>query len=188
MHLGDHWVNVKSNVLPGWFYQVIIYIDTILIIISCWIHTRNKIWFCNFVITEFCILSEYIDTCQAENKCLAENIIVCGYTLIRLKLWGKQYVGQHVRNVAKNARTCHQNKSNSYFFQNCLIYWSFSATTWNQHHKRIRTKKYIDLTVGRHHPQRPHSAAVPEGWADWNRAASLTCTSWGCFKTIQKEI
>ena len=32
---------------------------------------------------------EYLLTSQ----CLAEKRIVCGYTLIRLKLWGKQDVG-----------------------------------------------------------------------------------------------
>jgi len=38
------------------------------------------------------------------SKCLPEiKRIVCGYTLIRLEVRGKQYVGQCARNVTKKA-------------------------------------------------------------------------------------
>jgi len=43
-----------------------------------------------------------------------KNQIVFGYTLIKLKLQGKQHIRQH----AKNAVTCHQNKKiNKLFFK-----------------------------------------------------------------------
>jgi len=48
MHLGDHWVNVKHlGAYPGWVYKVSIHKDSLLIVISCWIHTRNKTWLGN---------------------------------------------------------------------------------------------------------------------------------------------
>ena len=35
---------------------------------------------------------------------------MCGYTSLRLKLWGKQDLRQHVRNIVKKAGPYHQNK------------------------------------------------------------------------------
>jgi len=42
-------------------------------------------------------------TCEVTSF-LAENRIVYGYTSIRQKLWGKQYVRQLARNMAKKCR------------------------------------------------------------------------------------
>jgi len=54
----------------------------------------------------------YIDTFQLYN--VWQKTGLCGYTLIRLKLWEKQNVGQQ-----RNAETCHKNKNN--LFKNFKI-------------------------------------------------------------------
>ena len=56
--------------------------------------------FCEIYSWKFVSIYAYLSTSQ----CLAENRIVCGYSLIRLKLLEKQDVGFRARNVSKKCR------------------------------------------------------------------------------------
>ena len=94
-HSVVNWMNLEMiwHVKSHLFYTHLVFsqdgyikwaftIDSLLIIISCWI--QNKNWFCNFW--------DY---------------------LIRIKLWGKQFVSQCTRNVAKKCL-----KKSIWFFLN----------------------------------------------------------------------
>jgi len=88
----------------------------VLIIIWCWIQDRNTTWLWNFshysimyFITIFWYLSTYQQDCVNEWMTLFSEYI-SGYTVIRLKLWVKQHVGQCARNEVKICRNLNVTK------------------------------------------------------------------------------
>ena len=65
--------------------------------------TILRLLYCVIYSWYFISIYSYLQTLQS----VTENRIVCGYTLIKLKVWGKQVVGLS----ARNAGTCHQNEA-----------------------------------------------------------------------------